>query len=198
MEVIIDLITKYGWHAVVIAIATFALVECIKPLARKFIQKENLRHVFYILCTYAFAFGLTYAVAAIVKRVEDALSLYGSAMLVINVLCPIITNIGFFEWVESILGELWDKVSENSAWKKAVTELGNSFGVDSDILDRICTKIEEEYMPLIKEGAEAFFSGNKEELVLNIKQKLAGFVDDDILQDLAESLYSKLADSWKN
>lgn len=198
MDLIIELLKQYGWQAVVIAVLTVALIECIKPLARKLIQKENARHTLYTALNYAFSLGLSAALAAILKRIGDTFTLYGSAILVVNILTPIVANIGFLNWIESLFKSLWQKTTERGAWKKALEDLGEIFGIDTSMLDAVATKIEEEYLPLIQVGKDIFFSENKEELILNIKQKLAGFVENGKLQEVAEGLFEKLKDSWKD
>lgn len=198
MDLIIELLKQYGWQAVVIAVLTVALIECIKPLARKFISKENARHTLYTALNYVFSLGLSAALAAILKRMDDVFTLYGSAILVVHILTPIVANTGFLKWIEGIFKDIWQKTTESGAWKKAVEDIGQIFGVDTTMLDAVATKIEEEYLPLIQAGKDVFFAENKEELIANMKQKLAGFVENGKLQEVAESLFQKLKDSWKD
>lgn len=196
MDVIWDLICSYGWQAVVIALFTFTLVECIKPLARKFIKKENVRHVVYIACSYVFAILLSLVLAAILGNVKDTFTLFAPAIVVINVLGQIISNAGFWNWLENAIAESWAKMTESGAWKKALKELSNLFGADTKVLDAVADKIEAEYDTLIKAGKNEFLEENKEEIVSNMKQKLAGFVDNTKLQEIAEGLFSKLVEAW--
>lgn len=198
MDLIIELLKQYGWQAVVIAVLTVALIECIKPRARKFIKKENARHTLYTALNYALSLGLSAVLAAILKRFGDTFTLYGSAILVVNILTPIVANTGFLNWIEDIFKSWQQKTTESGAWKKALEDLGEIFGIDTKMLDSVATKIEEEYLPLIQDGKDIFFSNNKEELILNIKQKLAGFVENGKLQEAAEGLFEKLKDSWKD
>lgn len=197
MEVIVNLITQYGWQAVLVAVLALAFVEIFKPLIRKGIKSESGRHTLYTVISYVSALGFTAALAAILHRIGDLFNLYGSVVIVLGILTPVVINTGFIKLIEDSCGALWAKLSENGAWKKVIKELGKKFGIDESILDTVATKIETEYKPFIDAGAQAFFTGNKEELVLNIKQKLAGFVENGELQSLAESLYTKLAESWK-
>lgn len=197
MDLIIELLQQYGWQAVVIAVLTIVLIECVKPLARKILKQENARHTVYTVLNYAISLGFSAALAAILGRFDDVFTLYGSAIMVVNVLTPIVVNIGLLKWIEGLFSDLWTKISDGS-WKKSLKELGAVFGVDTKILDEVATKIEEEYLDLIKAGKDIFFSENKEELILNIKQKLAGFVENGKLQEVAEGLFEKLKDSWKD
>lgn len=197
MELLIELLKQYGWQAVIIAVITIVLIECIKPLARKILKQENARHTVYTVLNYAISLGFSAALAAILGRFDDVFTLYGSAIMVVNVLTPIVVNIGLLKWIEGLFSDLWTKISDGS-WKKSLKELGAVFGVDTKILDEVATKIEEEYLDLIKAGKDIFFSENKEELILNIKQKLAGFVENGKLQEAAEGLFEKLKDSWKD
>ena len=197
MDLIIELLQQYGWQAVVIAVLTIVLIECVKPLARKILKQENARHTVYTVLNYAISLGFSAALAAILGRFDDVFTLYGSAIMVVNVLTPIVVNIGLLKWIEGLFSDLWTKTSDGS-WKKSLKELGAVFGVDTKILDEVATKIEEEYLDLIKAGKDIFFSENKEELILNIKQKLAGFVENGKLQEVAEGLFEKLKDSWKD
>ncbi len=198
MDLLIELLKQYGWQAVVVAVLTIVLIECIKPLARKVIKKENARHTLYTALNYAFSLGLSAALAAILKRIDDVFTLYGSAILVVNILTPIVVNVGLLKWIEGLFKDIWQKTTEGGAWKKALEDLGEIFGIDTKILDDVATKIEEEYLPLIEAGKDIFFSENKEELILNIKQKLAGFIENGKLQEVAEGLFEKLKDSWKD
>ena len=197
MELLIELLQQYGWQAVVIAVLTIVLIECVKPLARKLLKQENARHTVYTVLNYAISLGFSAALAAILGRFDDVFTLYGSAIMVVNVLTPIVVNIGLLKWIEGLFSDLWTKISDGS-WKKSLKELGAVFGVDTKILDEVATKIEEEYLDLIKAGKDIFFFENKEELILNIKQKLAGFVENGKLQEVAEGLFEKLKDSWKD
>lgn len=197
MELLIELLKQYGWQAVVIAVLTIVLIECVKPLARKILKQENARHTVYTVLNYAISLGFSAALAAILGRFDDVFTLYGSAIMVVNVLTPIVVNIGLLKWIEGLFSDLCTKISDGS-WKKSLKELGAVFGVDTKILDEVATKIEEEYLDLIKAGKDIFFSENKEELILNIKQKLAGFVENGKLQEVAEGLFEKLKDSWKD
>lgn len=198
MDLIIELLKQYGWQAVVIAVLTVALIGCIKPLARKFIKKENVRHTLYTALNYVFSLGLSAILAAILKRIGDTFTLYGSAILVVNILTPIVANTGFLNWIESLFKSMWQKTTESGTWKKTLEDLGEIFGIDTSMLDVVATKIEEEYLTPIQVGKDIFFSENKEELILNIKQKLAGFVENGRLQEVAEELFEKLKDSWKD
>lgn len=198
MDLIIELLKQYGWQAVVIAVLTVALIECIKPLARKFVKKENARHTLYTALNYAFSLGLSAVLDASLNRIGDMLTLYGSAILVVNILTPIVANTGFLNWIESLFKSLWQKTTESGAWKKALEDLGEVFGIGTTMMDVAATKLEEEYLPLIQDGKDIFFSENKEELIMNLKQKLAGFVENGKLQGVAEGLFEKLKDSWKD
>ena len=198
MDLIIELLKQFGWQAVVIAVLTVALIECIKPLARKFVKKENARHTLYTALNYAFSLGLSAVLEASLNRIGDTLTLYGSAILVVNILTPIVANTGFLNWIESLFKSLWQKTTESGAWKKALEDLGEVFGIGTTMMDVAATKLEEEYLPLIQEGKDIFFSENKEELIMNLKQKLAGFVENGKLQGVAEGLFEKLKDSWKD
>lgn len=192
MEIILDLLKQYGWQSVVVAVITVVLIELIKPFARKFFKNEKVRHTLYTALTFVFCLAVTSAMAAIMHQMSEVFTLYGSSMTVLLVLTPIVANTGFLNWIEDLFKGLF----ENGNWKKAMKELGKMFGVDVSILDKVATKVEEEYLPLIKECKDAFFVDNKEELILNIKQKLAGFVENGRLQELAECLFEKLKNSW--
>lgn len=198
MELIIELLKQFGWQAVVIAVLTVVLIECIKPLARKFLKKDTVRHTLYTTLNYAFSLGLSAALAAVLKRIDDIFTLYGSAILVVHILTPIVANTGFLNWIEGLLKEVWQKTTENGAWKAVLEDLGAIFGISPVMLDAVATKVEEEYLPFIQAGKSLFFSENKEELILNIKQKLAGFVENGNLQEVSESLFERLKDSWKD
>lgn len=198
MDLIIELLKQYGWQAVVIAVLTVALIECIKPLARKFVKKESARHTLYTALNYAFSLGLSAVLEASLNRIGDTLTLYGSAILVVNILTPIVANTGFLNWIESLFKSMWQKTTESGAWKKALEDLGEVFGISTTMMDVAATKLEEEYLPLIQDGKDIFFSENKEELIMNLKQKLAGFVENGKLQGVAEGLFEKLKDSWKD
>lgn len=197
MDLIIELLKQYGWQAVLVAVLTVALIECLKPLARKLITKENVRHTVYTTLNYILSLGLSALLAAILKRMDDVFTLYGSAILVVNILTPIVANTGLLAWVEGVVKDIWNKTTDNGAWKKTLEDLGKIFGVDTAMLDAVATKVEEEYLPLIQAGKDLFFVGNRDELILNIKQKLAGFVDNGKLQEVAEELFEKLKESWK-
>lgn len=193
---LLDIITQYGWRALVVTIAVFALIECLKPVFRKLVPKENARHTIYTLLNFGFTLGFSALLSWILNEVNTLWSIYGASIIVVNISYPIIANIGFFDWISKLFGGLLEKTNEGYAWKRVVYELASQFGVDPSILDKIATKVEEEYLDKINAGAELFFGENVVELTLNIKQKLAGFVSNDKLQEVAELLYTKLKESW--
>ena len=194
MDIIIDLLTKYGWQSVVSAVIAFLLVELLKPLARKFITKKPIRHTLYWLLSYVFSLGLTVGLAAILGRFDEWISLYGSTVIVVSILAPLISNVGFWDWIEGIVADLKVKLSDSKVWKNALKALASSFGVDTSVLDKIATMIKSEYEQYLSSDAKSFLDSNSEELVLNIKQKLAGFVDNDKLQDAAAGLFAAIKD----
>lgn len=197
MEILLELLKDYGWQAVVVALLSLALVEVSKLWVRKLIKNANARHVLYTGLSWVYALGFTAALLGILGRIGDLWALYGASYTVTTILGKVCADAGLFAWLEKQIGELWANKTENGQWMKAIKEVGAALGVDVDVLDSVATKIEEEYLPLIKAGAELFFTDNKEELILNMKQKLAGFVKNEKLQETAEALFQKMKDSWK-
>lgn len=202
MELIWNLIVEYGWQAVVIALLTFLSIECIKPLARKFIKKENARHILYVGCNYLFAIIYSFVLALILKNVANTFTIFAPAMVVINVLGQIISNLGFWNWLEDLIKEAVTKITDKNVWKKCLKELVVEFGVDARIFDGIVEKFESDYenvIPEVKKDPEEFFNNNQNagtEFVANFKQKLAGFVKSEQLDDAAKKLLEKLVNSW--
>ena len=196
MDLLIEVITLYGWQAVVISLFVFAFIECFKPLFRKVIKNENARHSLYTLLNYVVTLGFSAIMALILGRFNQTFQLYGSAIIVVNILYPIIANTGFFNWITGLFRDFFQRRAEEGSWKKAILSLAEDCGVDVSMLDTVATKIEEEYKQKILDGVDEFFTGYKDELILNIKQKLAGFVENIRLQDIAEKLFDLLWKSW--
>lgn len=203
MEVIWNLIVEYGWQAVVIALFTFLSIEGIKPIARKYIKKENARHTLYVGCNYVFTLVWSFALALILKDTPNTFQIFAPAMVVVNVLGPVISNLGFWNWVEGVVEEFVGKITDRNIWKKGLKELVANFGIDASILEGVAKNIENEYsevIPDIKENSEEFFKNNEtaeDNFVANIKQKLAGFVSKEKLDDASKQLFDKLFASWK-
>lgn len=193
---LLDIITQYGWKALLITILVLTSIELLKPLLRRVIKNEQGRHSVYVILNYLFTLLFTTLLVWMLGALDTVWSVYGASIIVVNISYPIVANVGFIGWIRSLLGTLLEKTSEGYAWRLVVEELSKQFGIDSDVLDKVATKIEEEYFDEIKENAELFFTGNKEELVLNIKQKLAGFISNDKLQEIADTLYIRLKESW--
>lgn len=204
MELIWNLIVEYGWQAVVIALFTFLSIEGIKPVARKYIKKENARHTLYVGCNYAFTLVWSFVLALILKNTANTFQIFAPAMVVVNVLGPIISNLGFWGWIEGVVTEFINKVTDRNIWKKSLKELVANFGIDAAILDGIAKNVENEYsevIPDIKENAEEFLKNNtkaEENFIANIRQKLAGFVSKDKLEDASKQLFNKLFAIWTN
>lgn len=193
---LLEIISQYGWRALLVAIAVFTLIECFKPLFRKIIVKDNVRHTVYTVLNYGFTLGFSALLVLILNEMTTLWNIYGASIVVVNISYPIIANIGFFDWLAKLFGGLLEKTNEGYAWKKVISELASQFGVESSILDKVATMVEGEYLEKIKANAKLFFGMNAVELTLNIKQKLAGFVSNEKLQEVAESLYNKLKESW--
>lgn len=193
---LIDLLLDYGWQAVVVSLLSLTLVEISKLWVRKLVKSANVRHVLYTALSWVFALGFTAALSAILKRLEGLWSLYGAAFTVTTILGKLCADAGLFNWIETQIKSIWESMTENGKWSKAIREVGSALGVDTVVLDSVATKVEEEYLPLIEAGAELFFNNNQEELTLNMKQKLAGFVSNEKLQEVAEGLFKKLKESW--
>lgn len=197
MELLIEIIKQYGWQALVVSLFVFALIECIKPLARKIIKQTNVRHTVYVGLNYISTLGFSALFALLIfKSIDKTWALYGSAIVVVNILYPVIANLGFFNWIASLFKNMYESITENGKWNKTVRELAKALGVDEKILDEIATRVENQYLPKIKEGAEKFFGDNAKEVILNIKQKLAGFIPNEQLDAVAQLLFQKLAEAW--
>lgn len=203
MEVIWNLIVEYGWQAVVIALFTFLSIEGIKPIARKYIKKDNARHTLYVGCNYVFTLAWSFVLALILKDTSNTFQIFAPAMVVVNVLGPVISNLGFWNWIEGVVEEFVGKITDRNIWKKGLKELVANFGIDASILEGVAKNIENEYsevIPDIKENSEEFFKNNEtaeDNFVANIKQKLAGFVSKEKLDDASKQLFDKLFASWK-
>lgn len=200
MDILIELLKLYGWQALVVALCVFAIIELIKPHIRKIVVKDSVRHTIYTLLNYILTLGLAALLTFVVTgNIDGLMHLYGTAIVVVNILYPIIANVGFFDWISKVFKEVFKKVIEEGAWKKIVLDLANKFGLDLEVIEMIIIKIEKEYLPTIcncEGGAEAFFDKFKAELILNIRQKLAGFVENGKLQEVAEALFDKLKDGF--
>ena len=202
MEVIWNLIVDYGWQAMVIALLTFVSIECIKPLARKLIKKENIRHILYVGCNYLFTIIYSFVLALILKDVSSVFTIFAPSMIVVNVLGQVISNLGFWNWIEGVIGEFVGKITDKNIWKKCLKELVASFGIDASVLNAVADNIQDEYkeiVPEIKKDPEEFFKNNESastEFIMNIKQKLAGFISGEKLQEASEQLFGKLVSSW--
>lgn len=203
MEVIWNLIVEYGWQAVVIALFTFLSIEGIKPIARKYIKKETARHTLYVGCNYVFTLAWSFVLALILKNTSNTFQIFAPAMVVVNVLGPVISNLGFWNWAEGVVEEFVGKITDRNIWKRGLKELVANFGIDASILEGVAKNIENEYsevIPDIKENSEEFFKNNEtaeDNFVANIKQKLAGFVSKEKLDDASKQLFDKLFASWK-
>ena len=123
-------------------------------------------------------------------------------MIVVNVLGQVISNLGFWNWIEGVIGEFVGKITDKNIWKKCLKELVTSFGIDASVLNAVADNIQDEYkeiVPEIKKDPEEFFKNNESastEFIMNIKQKLAGFISGEKLQEASEQLFGKLVSSW--
>ena len=195
MELIIELLLQYGWQSVVVAVITFLLIELLKPLARKVLTTKQVRHTMYWLLSYAISLGLTVGLAAILGRFGEWTTLYGSTVVVVSILAPVISNIGFWDWLENLVGELWSKLSDKRVWKVALKAFAQQFNIDLSVIERIVDMVTVEYQQQLDSDAKTFLTDSREELTLNIKQKLAGFVSNDQLQEAAEGLFTAIKES---
>lgn len=196
MELVFNIVKQYGWQSLVVAIATFIMIECIKPLARKWFKKTQVRHTLYTICNYAFTFGFSAFLSWVLGRFGDLSALFGSSIIVVNILYPVIANVGIFAWLESVAKSLFDKVTKEGKWKELVKELSIKIGIGEEIINLIISRFESEYALQLGADVVSFLLGNESELLLNLKQKLAGFVDNAKLNEVSEQLLDSIKAAW--
>ena len=196
MELLLSIIEQYGWQSLVVAVCTFALIECIKPLARRWIIRVNVRHTLYTALNYIFTLGGAALLMLILGMTDRIFTLYGTSIIVVNILYPVIANAGFFDWAGGIVKSIAKRFFDSGEWKKVVADLGQRFGIDEYVLTVVLDKFEAEYGSKLKAGAKEFFDNCESEIILNLKQKLAGFVESGKLQESAESLLRTVRNFW--
>ena len=196
MELLLSIIEQYGWQSLVVAVCTFALIECIKPLARRWIIRVNVRHTLYTALNYIFTLGGAALLMLILGMTDRIFTLYGTSIIVVNILYPVIANVGFFDWAEGIVKSIAKRFFDSGEWKKVVADLGQRFGIDEYALTAVMDRFDVEYASKLLAGAKEFFRDNEPEILLNLKQKLAGFADNKYLQELAERVLVVIRSSW--
>ena len=177
MELLLSIIEQFGWQSLVVAVCTFTLIECIKPLARRWIIRVNARHTLYTALNYIFTLGGAALLMLILGMTDRIFTLYGTSIIVVNILYPVIANAGFFDWAGGIVKSIAKRFFDSGEWKKVVADLGQRFGIDEYVLTVVLDRFDVEYASKLLAGAKEFFRDNEPEILLNLKQKLAGFAD---------------------
>ena len=114
---IVQLITTWGWKAVVIAFAAFFLIEVFKPLIRKMIKNEQGRHAFYSIIDLVLVAAGCYAWMAIQSMswgIDWAGfgTMFTAAYGALKIIYPIYSNLGIQAAIRSLFASIFKRKKE--------------------------------------------------------------------------------------
>ena len=114
---IVQLITTWGWKAVVIAFAAFFLIEVFKPLIRKMIKNEQGRHAFYSIIDLVLVAAGCYAWMAIQSMswgIDWAGfgTMFTAAYGALKIIYPIYSNLGIQAVIRSLFTAIFKRKKE--------------------------------------------------------------------------------------
>ena len=132
---IMELITTWGWKAVIIGFAAFFLIEVFKPLIRKMIKNEPVRHAFYSIIDIVLVAVGCYAWMAIQFTSwsinwADFGTMFTAAYGALKIIYPVYSNLGIQKGLRALFTaifhkrkEIVDEVKKQESDEKKVIEL---------------------------------------------------------------------------
>ena len=132
---IMELITTWGWKAVIIGFAAFFLIEVFKPLIRKMIKNESGRHAFYSIIDIVLVAAGCYSWMAIQFTSwsinwADFGTMFTAAYGALKIIYPVYSNLGIQKGLKALFTaifhkrkEIVDEVKKQESDEKKVIEL---------------------------------------------------------------------------
>lgn len=194
-----SLFDTFGWWSIALITATVVIMIPVNLLWKKLMKKENLsrlRKITSFLSVYVVALILVSAITAIFSKgsFNDFGYLSGSTLAlgfcaqVIWELIKIIRDYGFNKFI------VW--ASEKIDWKKSLKKFTKQYNIDSKLVDYITDAIEDKYLKGVDVADVKLFEENESSMLLDIHQRLSGFVSTENLEEIAKGVFNLLKDAW--
>lgn len=194
-----SLFSTFGWWSIALIAATVGIMIPINLLWKKLMKKEELarlRKVVSFLSVYVVAIILVSIVTAIFSKSSftDFGYLSGSTLAlgfcaqVVWELIKIIRDYGFKKFIA------W--ISEKIDWKKSLKKFAKQYNIDSKIVDYVADAIEDKYLKNIDTADVKIFEENEGSMILDIHQRLSGFVATENLEEIAKGVYNLIKEAW--
>lgn len=195
-----SLFSVFSWWSIAMIAAVVILMIPINMLYKKIMQKESLerlRKIIAFISVYIVSLGVVAGITAIA---------HGGVELTFAYLSGSTLALGFcaqFAWevVKLIRDYGFAKVtkyfSEKVDWKKALKAFGKKYNIDTTLTDVIATAIENKYLDQINADAVKAFAENEATMIVEIQNKLTGFVNSGDTKEIATGIFGMLRDAWK-
>lgn len=194
-----SLFKTFGWYSLLLIVGTVVIMYPINLLWKHIMKKDGLirlRKIVSFLSVYIVALTLIAAFTAIVSHgnLTDYGYLSGSTLAlgfcaqVLWELVKLIRDYGFNKVVKLI--------AEKTNWNKLLKQFGKKYNIDTKLIDIVATEIEDKYLKNIDKSELEIFERDESSIILDIHNKLGGFVETGKLDEIAAGVLLILKESW--
>lgn len=185
----------FGWYSILLVVATTGIMIPINMLYKKLMKTESLerlRKVVSALSVYVVALALIAFFTGVVVKEPITASYLFSAMLPCGLLAQLLWAV-----IKVIKDYGIEPIIKSIAQSKEAKQWFISLGLDEGLVDTIMTRIDN-YLKNVNASTLDDVVAQETILYQDLKNKLAGFVDNDKINDVATKIIEQVKSKYSN
>lgn len=194
-----SLFKLFGWYSLLLIVGTVAIMFPINLLWKHLMKKDELsrlRKTVSFISVYVVALAIIVAFTALVSHgnlydygyISGSTLALGFCAQVLWELIKLVRDYGFNKVVKLI--------AEKTNWNKLLKQFGKKYNIDTKLVDIVATEIEDKYLKNTDTTELEVFEKDESEIILDIHNKLGGFVETGKLDEIASGVLLILKESW--
>lgn len=185
----------FGWYSILLVVATTGIMIPINMLYKKLMKTEpleRLRKVVSALSVYVVALALIAFFTGVVVRQPITASYLFSAMLPLGLLAQVLWAI-----IKVIKDYGIEPILKSITQSKEAKQWFVNLGLDEGLVNTIMTRIDN-YLKNVNASTLDDVVAQETILYQDLKNKLAGFVDNDKINDVATKIIEQVKSKYSN
>lgn len=185
----------FGWYSILLVVATTGIMIPINMLYKKLMKTESLerlRKVVSALSVYVVALALIAFFTGVVVKEPITAGYLFSAMLPCGLLAQLLWAV-----IKVIKDYGIEPIIKSIAQSKEAKQWFISLGLDEGLVDTIMTRIDN-YLKNVNASTLDDVVAQETILYQDLKNKLAGFVDNDKINDVATKIIEQVKSKYSN
>lgn len=185
----------FGWYSILLVVATTGIMIPLNMLYKKLMKTESierLRKIISGLSVYVIALALIAFFTGVVVKEPITASYLFSAMLPCGFLAQLLWAV-----IKVIKDYGIEPIIKSIAQSKEAKQWFISLGLDEGLVDTIMTRIDN-YLKNVNASTLDDVVAQETILYQDLKNKLAGFVDNDKINDVATKIIEQVKSKYSN